>query len=237
MALTANRTTEGFEVVGNLTLGETPNPVEYELTPNTAFSRGDMVVLTYGKVAKAAANATNVLGVMAEAFTTSTNPTAGLTLGRVYDHPFNIYLCTFSDHTDSTATGGTTVTLLDTALATSADNDWRGALLYVYEGSAQGCLRTVSAYTGASDTLTVTYPFYEAPTITSKYIMLGVGGAANNDVINIGKIGIDLKDENTIDGNATVAAEAGPLVVMKTPLEDIKNLRLRVMVRKHLFNS
>lgn len=236
MALTATRVTDGFELVGNL-LALTDNGVDYELTPNTAFSKGDMVVLTYGKVAKAAANAANVLGVMAETFTTTTNPAAKTTKGKVYDNPFNIYKCSFSDHADSTATGGTTTTLIDTALSTSTDNDWRGALLYVYEGTNAGCLRTVTSYTGATDTLTVTEPFPAACDTTSKYIMLGLGGAAANDVINLGKVGVDLKDENTIDANATIASEAGPLVVMPTSIEDIKNLILRVMIRKHLYSG
>lgn len=236
MTLTASRTTDGFELVGNL-LGISDQGVEYEMTPNTAFSRGDMVVLTAGKVAKAAAGAANVLGVMAEAFTTATNPAAATTKGRVYDNPFNIYKCSFADHLDSTATGGTTTTLVDTALTTSTDNDWNGALLYIYEGKAAGSLRTVKDYTGASDTLTVEEPFPEAPDTTSKYIMLGLGGAAASDVINIGSVGVNLKDENTIDANATIASEAGPLVVMPTSLDDIKNLMLRVMVRKHLYNS
>lgn len=236
MPLTATRVTEGFELVGNL-LGLTDNGVEHELTPNTAFSKGDMVVLTYGKVAKAAANAANVLGVMAETFTTATNPAAATTKGKVYTNPFNIFKCTFSDHTDSTATGGTTTTLLDTALSASTDNDWRGALLYVYAGTNAGSLRTVTSYTGATDTLTVTEPFPAACDTTTKYILLGAGGAANNDVINVGKIGVDLKDENTIDANATIASEVGPLVVMPTSLDDIKNLILRVMIRKHLYNG
>jgi len=232
MTLTASRTTDGFELVGNM-MNVSDNGVEYELTPNTAFSRGDMVVLTAGKVAKAAANATNVLGVMAESFTTATNPSGKTTKGKVYDNPFNIYKCSFADHLDSTATGGTTTTLVDTALTTSTDDDWNGALLYIYEGAAAGSLRTVKDYTGSSDTLTVEEPFPVAPDTTSKYILLGLGGAANADVINIGKAGVDLKDENTIDANATVASEAGPLVVMPTSLDDIKDLILRVMIQNN----
>jgi len=236
MTLAANRTTDGFELVGNM-LNVSDNGVEYELTPNTAFTKGDMVVLTYGKVAAAAANATNVLGVIAETFTTSTNPSATTTKGKIYTNPFNIYRCTFAGHTDSTATGGTTTTLLDTALSTSTDNDWRGALLYIYEGTNAGCLRTVTSYTGSSDTLTVTEPFPAACDTTTKYILLGYGAVSGDNVINIGKVGVDLVDANTIDSNATIASEAGPLVVLPTPIEEIKNLMLRVMLRKSLFNT
>ena len=63
MALTATAT-RGFERVRNLSLVPV-NPNLYELTPNTAFVEGDMVVDSAGKIAKAAANATNVRGVMA----------------------------------------------------------------------------------------------------------------------------------------------------------------------------
>ena len=232
MAHTANRTTKGFELIGNL-LNVTDNGRNYELTPNTAFVKGDMVVLTKGKVAKAAANAVNVLGVMAESVAAADNPAAGLTYGKVYDNPFNIYRCTFGDQVDSTATGGTTTTLVDTALSASTDDYWNGALLYVYDGTNKGCLRTISDYTGTSDTLTVTYPFPAAPDTTTKYIILG-GAAADSDTINVGSVGVDLKDENTIDANATIASEAGPLAVLGiNPAE----LMMDVIIRKHRYNG
>lgn len=235
MALTANYTTRGFEFVRNL-LGFPVTPVLYELTPNTAFSMGDMVILTNNRVAKAAAGATNVLGVINTAFTTTTNPDASLTLGEVLDNPFAIFRCTFSDHRDATATGGSTTTLVDTALSTSADDVWNGALLYIYAGAAAGSFRTVEDYTGSSDTLTFDDPTAVAVDSTSTYILLGAGIAAGEN-INIGTIGVNLKDENTIDGNATTASEAGPLVITPTPQEEIKNLVLHCLIRKHLYNT
>jgi len=229
MALTA-RTTNGFEYVNNKLNGIVDNAVKYELTPGVAFSEGDMVVLTTGKVAKAAANATNVLGVMAETIAAADNPAAATTYGRVHDNPYTVFRCSFADHVDSTATGGTTTTLVDTALSTSTDDYWNGALLYIYEGPAAGSIRTVKDYTGSSDTLTVEEPFPTAPTTASKYILLGAGGSG--DVINKGSIGVDLKDENTIDANATIASEAGPLVVLSV---DPAKLTMDVMIRKHLY--
>jgi len=231
MAYTASRTTNGFELIGNL-LNVTDNGREYELTPNTAFSKGDMVVLTGGKVAKAAANAANVLGVMAESITAADNPTAGITYGKVYDNPFNIYRCSFADQTDSTATGGTTTTLSDTGLATSNDDYWNGALLYVYAGTNAGCIRTVTDYVGGTDTL----HFQAMPAAcdtTTKYIILGAAAAAS-DSINVGSVGVNLKDENTIDANATIANEAGPLAVLGI---NPANLTMDVVVRKHRFNG
>ncbi len=232
MALTASRTTVGFERIGNR-YNPAQNPHKYELTPNTAFNKGDMVVLTNGKVAKAAANAVNVLGVMAETIAQADNPATGITYGYVYDDPFDIFRCSFVDHLDSTATGGTATTLIDTALTTSTDDVWNGALLYIYDGPGKGDIRTVSDYTGASDTLTVTKPFSATPTTATKYILLGAATAAG-DVINVGSVGVDLKNEKTIDANATIASEAGPLVVLDI---DPAELMMTVMIRKHRFNS
>jgi len=76
-------------------------------------------------------------------------------------------------------------------------------------------------------------PFPEAPDTTSKYILLGAATAAG-DVINVGSVGVNLKDENTIDADATVANEAGPLAVLRI---DPVNLWMDVIIRKHLFNS
>lgn len=236
MAYTASRTTNGFELIGNL-LNVTDNGREYELAPNTAFSKGDMVVLADGKVAKAAPNAANVLGVMAESITAADNPTAGITYGKVYDNPFNIYRCSFSDQTDSTATGGTTTTLIDTGLGTSTNDVWNGALLYIYEGTNAGCIRTVTDYAGDTDTL----HFQAMPAAcdtTSKYILLGKAGKAG-DVINVGTASIDLKNENTIDANAAVidaetSAEKGPLAALAI---NPANLTMDVLIRKHLFNT
>lgn len=232
MALTATRTSKGFEYQYHMH-GRPTNPTRWLLTPNTAFSEGDMVVLTAGKVAKAAAGATNVLGVMAATYTTTTNPSAADTYGWVRTNPYDVYRCTFSDHTDSTATGGTTTTLVDTALSTSADDRWNGAFVYIYDGTNKGLSAIVKDYTGSSDTLTFEKAFPAACDTTTKYIILGLANAGD-DVIYPGQIGVDLKDENTIDANATVASEAGPLVCLEIFAED---LMMNVLIRKHRFNT
>ena len=105
-------------------------------------------------------------------------------------------------------------------------------MLYVYAGSNAGCIRTVTDYVGSSDTLT----FQAMPAAcdtTSKYIILGFASKAG-DVINVGTVGVDLKDENTIDANATVDGEKGPLVALSI---NPANLTMDVVVRKHRFNS
>lgn len=233
MALTANRVTDGFEPVYNKLMGSVPNPVKYLLTPGITFLRGDAVVLSAGKIAKAAANGVNILGVMAETVLAAANVAATTTYGYVYDNPFNVYRCTFSGHRDGTATSGTTTTLVDTGLATSTDSVWNGALLYVYEGPGAGSIRTVKAYTGTTDTLTVEEAFTEAITSASKYVLLGAAAAAG-DVINVGSVGINLVDENTISAGGTIATEAGPMAVLAI---NVRELMMDVVFRKHLFNT
>lgn len=233
MAHTAKRISIGFEPVYNKTVTTIPNPVKYELTPNTAFKQGDMVVITAGKVAPAtAASVTDILGVMAEAVAQADNPADGLTFGAVYDHPDNVYRATFVDHLDSTATGGDTTTIIDTALSTSSNDVWNGALVYVYEGPSAGSIRTVSDYVGADDKLVVTKPFPEAITTASKYILLGDGSEAAS-VINIGSTGIVLKDADSIDANASnkdSAADVGPLVCVG--VSEVSNHMLDVMIMR-----
>lgn len=223
MTLTATKATIGFEVVRN---PKHVNPVLYELTPNTEFLKGNAVVSTANLIANAAANATNVRGVMAATYTTTDNPAAAKTMGLVWDDEEIVYRCTFSDQRDAVATGGTTTTLVDSTIGGS-DDDWNGAYLYVYAGKAKGEIRTVKDYTASSGTLTVEDPFYEAPDTTSYYILLGAAGG----VINVGAIGVNLKDANTIDGNATTAAEAGPMEVLAIYPKD---LMMDVRFKKHI---
>lgn len=232
MAYTAPRTSQGFELIGNM-FGPAPNPNRYPLTPNTAFKKGDMVVLTGGMVAKAAANAANVLGVMARSYTAAENPAGKITFGVVHDNPFNIYRATFVDHRDAAATGGTATTLIDTELTTSENDVWNGAYLYIYEGPGAGDMRIVKDYVGATDVLHVEEPFSATPTTATKYILLGEAGAAG-DVINVGSIGVNLKDEKSIDANAANKDDDGPLAVKAI---DPVNLMMTVIIRKHIFNT
>lgn len=230
MAYTASRTSKGFERIGNkFNLAAQAN--EYEMTPSLALVEGDMVVLTNGKVAKAAANATNVLGVCAE---TKTADATAVTKIRVYDNPFDIFRCTFADHADNVADSGTTTTIVDTELSMSADSDCLGAYLWFYEGPNKGQARTVSGFAQASDTITFIDPVGTAITTADKYILLGECDEAGASTINVGRVGVDLKDENTIDANAPVDAVDGPLVCLKIIPED---LMMDVMIIKHLYNS
>ncbi len=230
MAFAASRTTQGFELVGNL-MGVPDNGTEYEMTPSLAVVKGDMLVLTAGKVALAAAGATNVLGVAAE---TKTAHATELTKILVYDNPFNIYECSCSDMQDKTCTGGTTTTLIAQMDVHDADDDHNGGYLYVYEGTNKGHGRTVSDYTHADDTLTVANPFPAACDTTTKFIFFGEGDDGGASVINVGTVGVNLKDENTIDANAAVDNVDGPLACLGI---DGANAIMRVIIIKHRYNS
>lgn len=233
MTLSASRTTAGFELVGNL-MGVPDNGMEFVLTENTAFSKGDMVVLTNGKVAKAAANATKVLGVMAESFTTTTNPDASETLGKVYTNPYNIYRCSFTGHLDGTATAsGSSTTVLVNSSLSATDDYWIGAYLYIYEGTNAGCWRIVSDSDSSDTSITVEDPFPAAIDATSKFILLGEGTSAANLVLAPGA-NIDIVDENTLDSNATNASDVGPCTILRIFPAD---LMMDVIIKNHLFNA
>lgn len=238
MAHTAKRISIGFEPIYNKTVTTIPNAVKYELKPDTAFAKGEMVALANGRIQPAvAASVANIVGVMAHAVAKDDNPSAGLTFGAVYDHPDNVYRATFVDHRDAVATGGTTAQLADSTLTTTNDF-FNGAALYIYEGPAAGSLRTVNDTVAIGGILAVSNPFPVAPTAESKYILLG-GGSEDGDYINVGFGGILLKDSKTIDANAdaftAATGKAGPLVCVG--LSSIADLMMDVMIRRscHIF--
>lgn len=239
MTHVAKRTTVGFEPSYNKN-GFSPNPVPYELTPNTAFSKGDMVVLTGGKVAKAAAGSVaGLLGVMAHSVAQAANPADKITYGLVYDNPDMVYKVSIADARNYTATGGNanklTVTAADGGLTTA--DVFNGGMLYVYEGKNKGAIRTITDYAAAANvaTFTVTAPFDVQCDTTTKFVICG-GGSEANDAINVGTSGILLKDSQRVDGDADIldsAALVGPLVCVAM---DLENLTMDVMIRrsKHL---
>ncbi len=240
---TAPRTTAGFEPLRNKT-GFSPNPVPYELAPDTAFPKGSMVVLTNGKVALATSGSTSgILGVIAAEVKQADNPAAGLTYGLVYDNPDMIFRVSVADmdQRDYTATGGneggTTVTALTSNDTASA---FRAAMLYVYEGTNKGSIRTVSAYSGdgTTGTWTVIKAFPNQCDTTTKFIVFASAAEAN-DGINIGQPGVVLKDHLRVDGDARVLSSTtpqGPLVCVGLKPAD---LMMDVMVRrsKHILGG
>ncbi len=231
------RITEGFELAYHK-MGFAPNPAPYELTPGAAFPKGSMVVLTNNKVALATSSSVSgILGIMAEEITSADNPSTGLKKGLVYDNPDLVYTVSIADmeNRDYTATGGaadgTTVTAAEASITTA--NAFRGAMLYIYEGKNKGAIRTVSAYANSdgTGTWTVTHPFPAQCDTTTKFIVFGAGGMAN-DVINVGQSGIVLKDHLSVAGDASVISsngKVGPLVCVGLNPED---LTMDVMIRR-----
>jgi len=191
-----------------------------------------MLAWVDGKLEAATASTAvgTICGVAAESVTAATNAAATETYIQVYDDPNEVFRCSFADHIDGTATGGTTTTLSDTVNLTADTNDyWNGALVYVYEGPGAGDIRTVSDFDTASDTITVTKPFSATITTSSKYIILGYATGAADLVLNVGS-NVVLKDENTIDANATNASDAGQLVIVNIIPNE---LMMDVMITKH----
>jgi hypothetical protein len=233
MALSATRTTNGFELVGNLMPCVTNNPVEYELTPATTLAAGDMVVFTNNKITYAAANANNVVGVMAETFTATTNPSTAKTFGKVHANPFNVYRCSFADHGDYACSASTslntTTTIYSTYYGSMTASALVGCLVYLYEGPGSKAIRTITA-SSSSGTLTFIDPVGAQPTTATNFILLGSTGCP----INVGTIGVDLKDANTIDADAVTTSAIGPLtVVALNPAE----LTMDVVIRRHWLNG
>ena len=229
MPMLVARKTEGFERVGNLA-GFPANPRKYELTPGIAFQRGDLVALDGGRVVKATPSSARILGVMAETIAAEDNPSGKTTFGAVYDHPLDIFRASIAGHVDSTATGGTLTTLVDSALPAAVADAYVGGVLYIYEGPGAGAVRTVVDYDEVSKTLTVNEPFPAAPTAATKYVLIGAGDAAK-DGINAGTVGAAV-DANARSIDAATSPGTGPLTVLAV---DPKGLTCDVIIAKHQY--
>ena len=223
MPFTPTRKTVGFEPAGSIA-GFPANPVPYELKPNEAFTKGDVVKFEYGKIVRADDSDTSgIVGVMAETVKQEDNPSDGLTYGLVYDSPFRIYRvtmdvpadCRKQGHDDSNANRLSVLVKDDE----TTDQTFRGALLYVYEGTNKGSIRTVSAMTGdgTDEVYTVTKAFPKRCDSTTKFIILGDDSAADRPV-NVGTR-VLLDDHKQVDagGNPT----SGPFLVRAIYPEDL----------------
>ena len=142
MSYAAPRTTVGFERVGNLA-GYSPNPVPYELTGNTAFPKGAVVVMTNGLLALAGdSSEAAIVGVMAEEVKQADNPADKTTYGMVYDNPLDVFRASVAGHLDITASEGTTTRFQND---TEFHAGMRGSTIYIYEGPSKGAVRVTSA--------------------------------------------------------------------------------------------
>lgn len=232
--------TNGFEFKYNK-LGFPTNPVEYELTPNTAISQGTPVVISTpatGGLAKVSALSSGtvnkqktILGVMAETFTTTTNPTSAQTYGKVYDNPFNVYKVSFANHYDGTVgTASSIATVLNTGVSCgTGTSNLAGALVYVYEGPAKGDIRTITSNTSAG-VATVAPGFSASPTTLSKIIITAQksSGGFTAYGLNVGTVGAKC---STADSCRKVDCSVAPGVAgyLNVLAVDPANLTMDVM--------
>lgn len=203
---------------------------EYPLKPGTVFTAGMAVFLDVAGnyIRPATSSDTRIRGTMQDTITTGTTKTE---YGRVFDDPDIIYVVSFKNHRDATATSGTTTTLVDSTLAIITNDAFRGSMLYVYDGPGAGTVRLVDDYDGATKTLTWLEPAHTAITNASKYILFGAG-AAINDGISMGSRGIKLYDANSIDVGSTIVGAPGPFII--TQLDPVFG-RVRVQIISHDF--
>ena len=217
MAFTA-KDTEGFEIKYNKA-GFPTNPVEYELTPNTDFSKGQLVTIPMGNAGAGTltpltstitVNGINtIVGVMAESFTAATNPTGAKTFGKVYDNPFNVYRVSFADHLDGTAAAASTAAdYLQTGVVSTAANVLKGATVHIYEGPGEGDTRTITANRATDGRVTVAPAFSSTPTTATKYIILASKTTDGFTAAgyNVGTIGGKLSTGSVLKMSAKTAA-------------------------------
>lgn len=203
MAYVSRRVSVGLEPVYNKD-GFAPNPVNYPLTPNTAFKQGQLVkMLLPGNQGAGlllpAANTdlvTNaiIVGVMAHAVTTADNPAGGVSYGAVYDNPNQVFQASFvpSLNGNNAAGGGTTTTLLTGIAIAAADVEKvAGAVLYMYAGAGAPAMRIIDNSTEAG-VLSWTKALDVATDASTKYFVLapadldnvGVGPGSSGVLIN-----------------------------------------------------
>jgi len=221
MSYTAERTTVGFERVYNLA-GHAPNPVPYELKPNTEFKKGELVVVDGGFVEQADDNTDVddcVLGVMAEAIAQADNPSDEKTYGRVYINPLDVFRVSVGDPLELTATGGSTTTL-----EASSINDIEGSTILVYTGKSKGSIRTIDDVT--TNTARVYVPFPHAIESGDKAVVI-----ANNN--NDGEIwpGLDglFASSDALKLKCDKNHNNGPLKIVKI---DVVNLMVDVLIAR-----
>jgi len=154
-----SRTTVGLEFSYNI-FGFSANPVPFELVPNQAFKKGQLVCL--GQPGQAATNCLKLkpfvggtdqideeilVGVMAESIAQADNPSDEVTYGLVYCNPGNIYRVSFTNEEDiQGASTQADKTKMNLASVTNANNI-RGTLMYIYEGPGAGHMKTITAAT------------------------------------------------------------------------------------------
>ena len=173
----------------NLSGAVVPPIREYAIAPETDIVYGQVVKLTGGMVAAAAAAETGeILGVAAENHTGAADALNVRNDGkviRVYDAPDQVFACPAPVIT--CASGSATSIVAGSDLATFADDDFNGGLLMLVEkaeGStntdAIGTVRSISDFTATSKTFTVSSG--GTPTAGDKYAVFPPVGFAKGNL-------------------------------------------------------
>ena len=204
---------------------------EYDVASNTVLRRGQVVVLTDGKVTAADASQSGaILGICLENHTGEASyldPRANGVRIRVADGPNTIFACPAPV---ITATGGSTTTVADTALATFADDAFNGGVLKLLARAASstnsgaiGTVYGISDYTGTSKTFTLDETL--------------AGAVAAGDQYEVyPPIGSSLGSLDTNRDRLTLGSAASDFA-LKVVGHDVPNGRIYLMAKIHIYAS
>ena len=236
MSYTAERTTVGFEFNYHK-FGFSGNPVPYELKPDQAFKKGQLVALKYpGQAATDCGKLIPftdsqridqdiLVGVMAETIKQADNPSDEVTYGMVYDNPGNIYRVTFTNVEEIQGASDGTTTRLDLAAVTNANNI-RGTLMFIYEGPGAGHVRTITEADDGGNTISWIGAIDSITTDETKALLLSAD--VNSAGINVGSVGAKVdSDGMKVDVGQALSATQNPIRVVRI---DPKHLMMDVML-------
>lgn len=202
---------------------------EYDVAASAVLRRGQVVVLTNGKAAAAGASQSGaILGVCLENHTGEASlldPRADGTRVRVADGPATIYACPAPV---VTATGGSTTTVVDTALAAFADDAFNTGKLKLVShaasstnGGAPGTVYGISDYAGSSKTFTLDQTLSGAVTAGDRYEVYPPIGAS------LGAL--------DADGEKLTLNTAASDFVLKVVGHDVARGRIYLMAKLHVY--
>lgn len=202
---------------------------EYDVAASAVLRRGQVVVLTNGEVTAAdAAQSGAILGVCLENHTGEASlldPRADGTRVRVADGPATIYACPAPI---VTATGGSTTTVVDTALAAFADDAFNTGKLKLVSraasstnGGAPGTVYGIADYAGSSKTFTLDQTLSGAVTAGDRYEVYPPVGAS------LGAL--------DADGEKLTLNTAASDFVLKVVGHDVARGRIYLMAKLHVY--
>lgn len=202
---------------------------EYNVAASTILRRGQVVVLTNGKVTAAGATQSDaILGVCLENHTgvaSLLDPRANGTRVRVADGPTTVYACPAPI---VTATGGSTTTVSATALAAFADDAFNSGKLKLVSRAASstnsgkiGTVYGISDYAGTAKTFTLDTTLTGAVAAGDQYEVYPPMGAS-----------LGALDTN---GEKLTLSTAASNFVLKVVGHDLVRGRIYLMAKLHVY--